>query len=100
MAANCPQQVASVAELSEPMDRVHKREGLGATLLDKLGQVFCGIYGHDNMMQFEDDRMFLRCVTCGHESPGWDVPHRRPAIKIGESSRARTVRIAAPRRVA
>lgn len=46
---------------------------LAAAALRRLGQVVCGVQGHEQMVQFDRGRMFLRCVTCGHESPGWDV---------------------------
>lgn len=46
---------------------------LAAAALRRLGQAVCGVQGHEQMVQFDRGRMFLRCVTCGHESPGWDV---------------------------
>ena len=89
MAANCPPQVATVGqrvpldELGEPL---HLHDGFGAVVLERLGRVFCGIQGHEHMTQFSNGRIFLRCITCGHESPGWDIPIR-----------LRTARIAAPK---
>jgi hypothetical protein len=41
--------------------------------LDRVRQAYCGLHGHDSMLQFEQDRMFLRCTSCGHESPGWEI---------------------------
>lgn len=29
--------------------------------------------GHYKVLHTEPDRMALRCVACGHMSPGWDV---------------------------
>jgi hypothetical protein len=46
-------------------------------VIDRIGQLLCGIQGHDEMLEFDGTRMFLRCLNCGHESPGWDV-RRRP----------------------
>jgi len=43
-------------------------------------QLLCGIGGHDSLMHFERGRLSLVCVSCGHETPGWDVgtaPARR-----------------------
>ena len=48
-------------------------EGFGERMLDLIREAFCGLHGHDNMLQFEHDRMFLKCVSCGHESPGWEL---------------------------
>lgn len=28
--------------------------------------------GHFKVIHHEDRRVCLRCVACGHESPGWD----------------------------
>jgi hypothetical protein len=46
-----------------------------------LRQLYCGLHGHDNLLQFGKDRMYLQCVSCGHETAGWelgDLP--RPTI--------------------
>lgn len=59
-------------------DSVHGDEH--EAVLDRLGQLICGVQGHDEMVQFDGTRMFLRCVHCGHETPGWDVS-RRPAAQ-------------------
>ena len=50
-------------------------------MLERLGQIVCGIHGHDNLIQFEQYRMFLKCASCGHESPGWRLPDRRPSSR-------------------
>jgi hypothetical protein len=61
-------------------------DGNGA-VLDKISQLLCGIQGHDEMLEFDGSRMFLRCVNCGHETPGWDVRrgHPGPAHQPDES---------------
>lgn len=82
MAANCPQQLVSVDVLGEPLSS--SSEGLGSVVLERLGQVLCGMQGHDHMLQSTEGRLFLRCVACGHESPGWDVPTRVRAVKVTE----------------
>src|SRR5437762_2815941 len=38
-----------------------------------LRQTFCGLHGHDAFLQFGRDRLYLKCVSCGHESPGWNL---------------------------
>jgi hypothetical protein len=48
-------------------------------MMDRMRQALCGIlHGHDNLLQFERDRMFLKCVSCGHESPGWELTEPAP----------------------
>lgn len=86
MEANCPQQVAApgernpLDELGQPL--VTTGDGLGSAVLDRLGQMLCGMQGHEHMLRHTEGRMFLQCVACGHESPGWDVPTRLRAAKV------------------
>ena len=42
-------------------------------MLYRLRQLLCGLQGHDSLRQFERDRMYLKCISCGHESHGWDL---------------------------
>ena len=49
-------------------------------VIDRLHQMMCGLHGHDTLLQFKQDRMFLRCQSCGHETPGWDLNETPPAI--------------------
>lgn len=75
MATNYPHQITPHAVVA-CVDR--EDDGLGARVMGRVRQLFCGLHGHDNMMQFEHDRMFLRCVSCGHESPGWELTEPSP----------------------
>jgi hypothetical protein len=48
--------------------------------------------GHYKVLHTEPDRMALRCVACGHTSPGWSVgsPRLARAVPAGaEHLRAR-----------
>ena len=49
-------------------------------VMDRIRQVWCGLHGHDTLLQFAHDRMFLRCVSCGHETPGWDLNEAPPTV--------------------
>lgn len=42
-------------------------------LILQAKQFVCGLKGHDDLMHFEQGRMCLQCVSCGYESPGWEV---------------------------
>lgn len=46
-----------------------------------IRQLLCGLkpHGHAQLLQFESGRMFLRCVDCGHETPGWQIKDPAPA---------------------
>ena len=49
-------------------------------MVDRVKQMWCGLHGHDALLQFEQDRMFLRCVSCGHETPGWNLHDEAPSV--------------------
>ena len=79
---------------------------LGGRVMDRVRQMLCGLHGHDTLLQFQEDRMFLRCVSCGHETPGWDVSEltrgaaRRRAQPQVEPARALPAQLISARRVA
>jgi hypothetical protein len=54
--------------------------GIPTRVFARLNQFRCGLHGHDKLMQFEKTRMFLRCVSCGHESPGWALTEAPPRV--------------------
>jgi hypothetical protein len=51
-------------------------------MVDRVKQMWCGLHGHDALLQFEQDRMFLRCVSCGHETPGWNLNEAPPTVAL------------------
>jgi hypothetical protein len=59
-----------------------------ARLIDSIQQGFCGLRGHDSVLHFEENRVLLRCTSCGYDSPGWDVGHTRPRLVLeGDAER-------------
>ena len=92
MVAQFPPRMESHEDLTEAgADR--QDDGLGTAVVAKVKQMFCGMHGHDNLLQFERDRMFLRCVSCGHESPGWELTETPPTVtEVGDASRHAIVR--------
>lgn len=50
------------------------------TMLDRLRQFVCQLRGHDPVLQFEPSRLFLRCLSCGHETPGWIQDMKAPVV--------------------
>lgn len=38
-----------------------------------LVYVLCAMRGHDSVLHVEGHRMLMRCTSCGHDSPGWEV---------------------------
>jgi hypothetical protein len=86
MVTNYPHSVASRADGS--IGGETHGEGLGDRVIDRLRHLVCGLHGHDTLLQFEQGRMFLRCVSCGHETPGWEVSDVPPTITVcGDAQR-------------
>ncbi len=64
--------------------------GLWTRASRSLQSAMCGLQGHDPLLQVENGRMFLRCTTCGHESPGWTSTGRAPRLRYaGDQQRHR-----------
>jgi hypothetical protein len=56
--------------------------------MEILKRLTCALRGHEEYRQFERNRVYLRCMACGHESPGWTIDTRRPVLKF-QSRRAK-----------
>lgn len=59
-----------------------------------LKRLICAVRGHDDYLHFEKNRIFLQCVACGHESPGWSFGERRSNVlklssKVADANRTR-----------
>jgi hypothetical protein len=64
-----------------------------ARVMELLNRTFCGLRGHDTLLNFEDERMSLRCVSCGHETPGWELNEVPPTVTVrGDARRHAMVR--------
>ena len=58
-----------------------------ACWLPQLGRLGCSLRRrHDEIMQFEKNRLSLRCVSCGRETPGW-VLDRKPIVRFAQQRR-------------
>ena len=86
MVTNYPQSMAANRVTARQADE----ESVG--VLDRLRQMMCGLHGHDTLVQFEQDRMYLRCVSCGHETHGWELKERRPRATVREAHRPQIAR--------
>ena len=71
--------------------------GLVTRAIFRLGQLFCGLRGHDSVLHFEGKRVMMRCTSCGHDTPGWDVSGRGPRQRF--EGDARRHQLATPRLV-
>ena len=80
MVTNYPHSFASHDDPVAATAEDGKMDGFGGRVVDRLRQMFCGLHGHDTLLQFEQDRMFLRCVSCGHQTPGWELNEAPPTV--------------------
>jgi hypothetical protein len=63
------------------------------SMMERVRQAICGLHGHDTLLHFERERMSLRCATCGHETPGWNLDEARPTVTVrGDARRHRMTR--------
>src|SRR3954463_13949857 len=75
MVTNYPQQLTATAEVTT---RPAGSSGVLARTVDRLGQLVCGLRGHDAVLHFEGNRVNMRCTSCGHDTPGWEISGRGP----------------------
>ena len=81
MVTNYPQQLTATAV---------EREQTGAFVtraVTRLGQLFCGIRGHEAVLHFEGKRVMMRCTSCGHDTPGWELGDRSPRKRFDGDAR-------------
>ena len=82
MVTNYPQQLAAAAEIT-----FEKTSGALARVVGRVGQVFCGLRGHDSVLHFEGKRVMMRCTSCGHDTPGWEITGRGPRKRFDGDAR-------------
>ena len=81
MVTNYP-QIVSAAEIT-----YEKTAGAVARAVGRLGQLLCGARGHDAILHFEGKRVMMRCTSCGHDTPGWEVNDRAPRKRFEGDAR-------------
>jgi hypothetical protein len=85
-------------------DARESHDGIAERALAGFRQFLCGLRGHDNLMQFEKERLSLQCASCGHESPGWALTEAPPKVVLrGDARRHALIRprlVSAERRIA
>jgi hypothetical protein len=98
MVTNYPHPVASDEGVRTASEETNV-DGFG--VIERLRQVFCGLHGHDSLLQFEQERMFLKCVSCGRETPGWSLNEAPPTVTArGDSRRLVRPQLIGVRRIA
>jgi hypothetical protein len=74
MVTNYPQQLTA----SMTTERKRQEESFLHRMVESIRQSLCAMRGHDSVLHFEKNKVLLRCTSCGYDSPGWDVGHKRP----------------------
>jgi hypothetical protein len=82
MVTNYPQQLAAAAEIT-----FERAGGIVGRAMGRLGQVLCGVRGHDTVLHFEANRVMMRCTSCGHDTPGWEITGRAPRRRFEGDAR-------------
>jgi hypothetical protein len=67
-------------EISPRPEVTPQAHWLAKRVVDRAREIFCGLHGHQHLLQFQHGRMFLRCLSCGHESSGWELNARPPIV--------------------
>jgi hypothetical protein len=84
MVTNYPQRLTASAEIN---GKTAAGEGVINRLMGRLGQLLCGVRGHDSVLHFEGNRVMMRCTSCGHDSPGWEISGRAPRRRFEGDAR-------------
>jgi hypothetical protein len=87
-------RVANPARLTTAPSVTATAASAWARLTRWIQHTWCVINGgHYKVLHTEPDRMALRCVACGHTSPGWEVGSPRVARSMpSDPERLRVVR--------
>ena len=62
-------------------------EPIVARAMTRIGRLLCAMRGHDAVLHFEGKRVMMRCTSCGHDSPGWEVGGRAPRQRFEGDAR-------------
>jgi hypothetical protein len=77
MVTNYPQQLTASRRPRAGAYTASNDSVLGR-LATAIRRSLCGLRGHDTVLHFEDKRVMLRCTSCGHDSPGWQIDTAAP----------------------
>ena len=86
MVTNYPQQLSATRPVTPdtPVGALGRAMGW-------VGQVLCGLRGHDSVLHFEGNRVMMRCTSCGHDTPGWEISGRGPRRRFEGDKRRHVI---------
>ena len=82
MVTNYPRRLTATA-----LENDQAGEPIVARAMTRLGQLLCGIRGHEAILHFEGKRVMMRCTSCGHDTPGWNIGDRAPRRRFEGDAR-------------
>jgi hypothetical protein len=89
MVTNYPQQLTATTEVTR---KERTAAGFMGKVATRLGQVFCGLHGHDSVLHFEGSRVMMRCTSCGYDSPGWEITGQGPRLRYEGDARRHSLK--------
>jgi len=101
MVTNYPQVLVTTDRNTRTETRF-SLSGLMELAMKRVGQVACGVRGHEMLWHYERDRVNLECGRCGHASKGWDVKGTSPQLRYAGDARRHELKPLkmTPRRIA
>ncbi len=80
MVTNYPQEIVTQPVSTAVVDTASARPF--ARVWRRIQYALCSLHGHDPLLHYDQNRIYLRCASCGHETPGWELDERRPRIRF------------------
>jgi NAD-dependent SIR2 family protein deacetylase len=89
MVTNYPQQLTAATEVTS---KATAEAGLLSRIAMRIGQAVCGLRGHDSVLHFEGSRVMMRCTSCQHDTPGWEISGQGPRLRYAGDARRHTLK--------
>ena len=101
MVTNYPQLLVTTDRNTRTETRF-SLSGLMELAMKRVGQVACGVRGHEMLWHYERDRVNLECGRCGHSTKGWDCKGTSPQLRYAGDARRHELKPLkiTPRRIA
>lgn len=81
MVTGYPQVLVAPQPATSARQTLTRQAGMVTRLFRRLGQMLCGLSGHDLVRHYEQNRVSLACASCGHVSPGWELTAPLPQLR-------------------
>ena len=86
MVTNYPHSMTAQDGLRSTIGHAHT--GRFEALKVQMRQWLCSMTGgHDAFLKYEGERLSLQCVSCGHQTPGWELNEAPPTVTVRGDAR-------------